>query len=182
MTLVEGRWYRWPGGVCLIEKVGPSQATAKIMTSEVVQKDFQTADGDSVSFSTKKGGRLGISPNSVLEPATDEEIALFTARKRQPGKPKAEPKSRPAPAARPAPATKPATEPAKMAGPRGTQATKSVEARATPGKSCSFSDDDPASHRIVWTYLNGKRTFRLACTNHAERFAAKHGLTIGGSA
>ena len=82
--LHEGQWYRWFGeGVCLVERIGGSQATVKVFWDEEVSRDFDTASGKHVSFSTRKTKRLGICLSASLEPATPEEVARYTGRRPQ---------------------------------------------------------------------------------------------------
>lgn len=154
--LEEGRWYKWPfpNGVCLVERISESSASIRFITDEVVEKNFDTADGDHVNFKTKKTGRTNIAPRTGLEPATEEEVAQFTSLATPPRERKQKKKVR-----------------------KPTAVARDVTLAPTPDKECSYTCTAPATHRLWWLYET-RKTFRVACDKHATNFARSHGLNI----
>ena len=76
--LEKGKYYRWfGGGVVLVERVSASSARVKIITGKVNVRDFQTAHGKDVHFESVETKWTNISPTSILEPATDEEVRRY---------------------------------------------------------------------------------------------------------
>ena len=170
--LKEGTYYRNPaGGVLLVEKVGASFANVKITTGKRSERHFVTGGGDKVDFESVESRHTTISPLSVLEPATDEEVSVFVRRPPDRAGP-----DKPAETMEAVP--KDEKRPRRTAIGHQVVLTPEARNRKKAAASCPYGGcDEPASYRLYWVYADGK-TFCRACNRHARRFAELHGVDM----
>lgn len=189
--LEQGKWYRNPsGGVMLVERLGLSGATVKIVTGKVVDSEFTTKEGQEVSFSSFETKRIEISAGAAVEEATPEEVERFVRRKKTITITKEESMNQTT--------MEPEVEKVDMAAlaepkparvRREAQHEIELDPPATARKKlnpCSYSTkgercNQPAPYRLYWIYRDGEKvqkSFCRACLSHAKPFAEKHGAVL----
>ncbi|MGH9316832.1 MAG: hypothetical protein ACRD1P_06980 [Thermoanaerobaculia bacterium] len=174
----------------LVERIGLSSATVKIVTGEVASIQFDTKDDESISFESFKTSRTQISIGASLAEASPEEIEMFTNRKRKSKKEEqmstatiepevekvdlvatvvAEPK--------PARVRRQAEHAIELDPPATTRKKLNPCSYTKEGGRC----DAPAPYRLYWIYRDGEKvqkSFCRACREHAKPFAEKHGVVL----